>query len=134
MALGRCKLIQMSENQFDQCAQESPRLSKFLLRLMSLKLHITLEKLDDIQRLSTYIRLAKLLLQHADQHGSVKLRQKDIAEQLSVTVLSSHKAIKKLAGLLLIKLSYGAIVINQSAQFEQWAQQQMKLGQIAKPD
>jgi CRP/FNR family cyclic AMP-dependent transcriptional regulator len=113
MALGRCKLIQMSENQFDQCAQESPRLSKFLLRLMSLKLHITLEKLDDIQRLSTYIRLAKLLLQHADQHGSVKLRQKDIAEQLSVTVLSSHKAIKKLAGLLLIKLSYGAIVINQ---------------------
>jgi CRP/FNR family cyclic AMP-dependent transcriptional regulator len=113
MALSRCKLIQMSENQFDQCAQESPRLSKFLLRLMSLKLHITLEKLDDIQRLSTYIRLAKLLLQHADQHGSVKLRQKDIAEQLSVTVLSSHKAIKKLAGLLLIKLSYGAIVINQ---------------------
>ena len=101
---------------------------------MSLNLHITLEKLEDIKRLPTYIRLAKLLLQHADQHGSVKLRQKDIAEQLGVTVLSSHKAIKKLAGLLLIKLSYGAIVINQSAQFEQWVQQQMKLGQLAKPD
>ena len=134
MALGECKLIQMSEHQFDKCTQDTPELSKFLLRSMSLKLHMALEKLDDIQRLPTYIRLAKLLLQHADPHGIVRLRQKDIAEQLGVTVLSSHKAIKKLAGLLLIRSSYGAIVINQSAQFKQWVQQQMSLGQIAEPD
>jgi CRP/FNR family cyclic AMP-dependent transcriptional regulator len=134
MALGECKLIQMTENQFDKCTQDTPELSKFLLRSMSLKLHMALEKLDDIQRLPTFIRLAKLLLQYADPHGIVKLSQKDIAEQLGVTVLSSHKAIKKLAGLLLIKSSYGAIVINQSAQFKQWVQQQMSLGQIAEPD
>ncbi len=134
MALGKCKLIQMSENQFDQCVEDNPEFSKFLLRSMSLKLHITLEKLDDIQRLPTYIRLAKLLLQYADQHGLVNLRQKDIAEQLGVTVLSSHKAIKKLADLLLIKSIYGAIVINQLTQFKQWVQQQMRLGEIVKPD
>jgi CRP/FNR family cyclic AMP-dependent transcriptional regulator len=134
MALGECKLIQMTENQFDKCTQDTPELSKFLLRSMSLKLHMALEKLDDIQRLPTFIRLAKLLLQYADPHGIVKLSQKDIAEQLGVTVLSSHKAIKKLAGLLLIKSSYGAIVINQSAQFKKWVQQQMSLGQIAEPD
>ncbi|MFT7111181.1 MAG: CRP/FNR family cyclic AMP-dependent transcriptional regulator [Psychrobacter glaciei] len=134
MALGECKLIQMTENQFDKCTQDTPELSKFLLRSMSLKLHMALEKLDDIQRLPTFIRLAKLLLQYADPHGIVKLSQKDIAEQLGVTVLSSHKAIKKLAGLLLIKSSYGAIVINHSAQFKKWVQQQMSLGQIAEPD
>ena len=132
MALGDSKIIQMSESQFDLCVQDNPQLSKFLLRSMSLKLHMALEKLDDMQRLPTYIRLAKLLLQHTDQHGIVKLSQKDIAEQLGVTVLSSHKAIKKLCGLLLVKTRYGAIVINQLAQFKQWVQQQMILGQLAK--
>lgn len=130
MAIGETKVIQMSQSQFNQCTRVSPELSAFLLRSMGLKLHIALERLDDMQRLPTYIRLAKLLLQHTDRQGRVALRQKDLAEQLGITVLSCHKSIKKLAELLFVETSYGAIKINNVTDLKLWLKEKMSLGQL----
>ena len=132
MAITETKVIQMSANQFNQCAKECSELSAFLLRSMGHKLHMALEYLDDIQRLPTYIRLAKLLLQHTDKQGSVALRQKDLANQLGITVLSCHKSIKKLAALSLVETSYGAINIKNMPDFTLWLKEKMSLGQLLK--
>jgi CRP/FNR family cyclic AMP-dependent transcriptional regulator len=110
----------------------TPELSAYLLSSMGLKLHIALERLDDIQRLPTYIRLAKILLQNTDKQGHVDLRQKDLAEQLGITVLSCHKSIKKLAALTLLTTSYGAIHINNITDFTLWLEEKMSLGQLLK--
>ncbi|MFT6284759.1 MAG: CRP-like cAMP-binding protein [Arenicella sp.] len=130
MAVGATKVIQMSAAQFNQCSKGTPELSAYLLSSMGLKLHIALERLDDIQRLPTYIRLAKILLQHTDKQGHVDLRQKDLAEQLGITVLSCHKSIKKLAALTLLKTSYGSIHINNITDFTLWLEEKMSLGQL----
>lgn len=132
MAVGETKVIQMSSNQFAQCSNESPELNTFLLSSMGLKLHITLERLDDIQRLPTYIRLAKLLLLHTDNQGRVAMRQKDLAEQLGVTVLSCHKAINKLSDLSFIQRFYGAIQIKSVTDLTLWLDEKMSLGQLVK--
>lgn len=132
MAVGATKVIQMSASQFSQCSKGTPELSAFLLSSMGLKLHIALERLDDIQRLPTYIRLAKVLLQHTDKQGQVVLRQKDLAEQLGITVLCCHKSIKKLATLSLIETFYGAIHIKNMTDFTQWLEEKMSLGQLLK--
>ena len=132
MAVGDTKVIQMSASQFSQCIKEHPDLSAFLLSSMGLKLHIALERLDDIQRLPTYIRLAKILLHNVDSQGRVALRQKDLAEQLGITVLSCHKAIIKLAGLSLVATSYGAINIKNVADFTLWLDDKMTLGLLSK--
>jgi CRP/FNR family cyclic AMP-dependent transcriptional regulator len=107
-------------------------LSVFLLSSIGLKLHIALERLDDIQRLPTYIRLAKLLLQHTDEQGRVGLRQKDLAEQLGITVLCCHKSIKKLAVLSLIETAYGAINIKNVSDLTLWLKEKMSLGHLLK--
>ena len=117
---------------YNQCTTQHPELSVFLLSSMSLKLHITLERLDDIQRLPTYIRLAKLLLQHTDKQGRVALRQKDLADQLGIKVLSCHQSIKKLAELALIKTSYGAINFKNVPSLTLWLKQKMSLGRLLK--
>jgi CRP-like cAMP-binding protein len=123
MAVGATKVIQMSANHFNQCSKGPPELSAFLLSSMSLKLHIALERLDDIQRLPIYIRFAKVLLQHTDKQGQVVLRQKDLAEQLGITVRCCHKSIKKLTSLSLIETSYGAIHINNITDFTLWLEE-----------
>jgi CRP/FNR family cyclic AMP-dependent transcriptional regulator len=132
MAITETKVVQMSVSQFNQCTTQCPELSVFLLSSMSLKLHITLERLDDIQRLPTYIRLAKLLLQHTDKQGRVAMRQKDLADQLGITVLSCHQSIKKLAELALVKTSYGAINIKNVPGLTLWLKQKMSLGRLLK--
>lgn len=132
MAIGKTKVIQMSLSQFSQCTKIIPELSVYLLSSIGLKLHIALERLDDIQRLPTYIRLAKLLLQHTDEQGRVELRQKDLAEQLGITVLCCHKSIKKLAVLSLVETSYGAINIKNVPDLTLWLKEKMSLGHLLK--
>lgn len=130
LAVTTTKVIQMSAKQFNKCVLEYPELNRFLLASMGHKLHMTLEFLDDFQRLPTYIRLAKLLLQHSDDQGRVALRQSDLSEQLGITVLSCHKAIKKLQQQTLIKTAYRSINIKDVATFNEWLQQKMSLGQL----
>ena len=132
MAITETKVIQMSASQFNQCAKECPELSAFLLGSMGLKLHIALEHLDDIQRLPTHIRLAKLLLQHTDKQGRVLLRQKDLADQMGISVLSCHQSIKKLVDLSLVETSYGAIIIKNVQGLTLWLKEKMRLGQLFK--
>ncbi|WP_371196252.1 Crp/Fnr family transcriptional regulator [Glaciecola sp. SC05] len=133
-ALGDTQLIQMSLAQFNRCAAAHPELYSFLLRSMGLKLHLALERLDDLLRLPTYIRLAKILQEYADPSGKVSLKQSDLSELLGVTVLSSHRALHKLRALGLVKTVYGGVIIHQQAEFNVWLEQQLSLGKILRAD
>jgi CRP-like cAMP-binding protein len=106
-----CSVIQMNKSQFDACAQQESFLMPFLLRSISAKLNFALEQLDDITRLPSHVRLAKLLLTHCDDNGLVLLNQSDLADLLNLTVLSCHKALKKLAHHAFIHTSYRKIHI-----------------------
>lgn len=129
-ALGTTEVVQMSAQRFERFVKTHPELQTVLLRSMSLKLHLALELLDDLSRLPTYIRLAKLLQEYADETGKVSLKQKELSELLGVSALSAHKAVKKLCALALVKSAYGAVVIIEKQRFDDWLEQQLSLGKL----
>jgi CRP/FNR family transcriptional regulator, cyclic AMP receptor protein len=129
-ALGDTQILQMSDKQFHQCCAKYPALQQFIIRSMGLKLHIVLERLDDLQRLPTYVRLAKILQLHADENSKVNLKQKELADLLGVTLLSCHKALQKLKELDLIEKSYGGVLIKDANKFTHWLHQVSSLQQI----
>ncbi|MEC8230925.1 MAG: Crp/Fnr family transcriptional regulator [Pseudomonadota bacterium] len=110
-AFSHCQVIQLSRPQFGRCAAEVPELTPFLLQSMSAKLNLALEQLDDIMRLPTDIRLAKILLNNMSSEGIVALKQQQLANLLGVTVLSCHSALKKLVKRGTIKTKYRQIVV-----------------------
>jgi CRP/FNR family cyclic AMP-dependent transcriptional regulator len=119
------QIIQMSIKQYNAFILEHPQAEKMLLGSLANKLHTALERLDDIQRLPTYSRLAKLLFQLGQRQQSthLEIKQNQCAQLLGVTILSAHKALQKLQSLGLIKTAYGAIYIQDMAEMEAWLQQ-----------
>ncbi len=117
-----CSVIQMNKSQFNACAQHEPFLIPFLLRSISAKLNFALEQLDDITRLPSHVRLAKLLLTHCDEDGLVLLNQSEVADLLNLTVLSCHKALKKLAHDALVRTSYRKIHIVDTAALQNFVE------------
>lgn len=135
-AVGPTKVIQLTQHQYHLACETLPRIEKELLGLLAVKLHSCLETLDDITRLPLEVRLAKLLLaliyeqdtshttieHNTDKLSEIKLNftQSDLAELLSVTVLSTHKALKKLVDLHFISLHYGAVKITNITTLKDW--------------
>jgi CRP-like cAMP-binding protein len=124
-----CEVLHLSERAFDDLIAKYPDFLRFMLASIAVKLHITLERLDDVLRLPTHVQLAKLLFQlsQVQQTNDIKLRQSDCAERLGVTVLSAHKAIKKLLALELITTSYGMIHISNLEQLALWLEDHLSL-------
>jgi CRP/FNR family cyclic AMP-dependent transcriptional regulator len=90
---------------------------------------MALEMMDDHRRLPTHVRLAKLLYNQCTQPtlNTINMRQSDCAELLAVTLLSSHKALSKLTMLNLVSTSYGAILVHDKLQLEQWLNDHLSL-------
>lgn len=128
-ALTNCEIYHISETNFHKLSTEHPEILSFLLGSLAVKLYVTLERLDDVLRLPTHVQLAKILYQASLMHSNnvIKMRQSDCAERLGVTVLSAHKAIKKLISLDLISTSYGAICIQDTETMAQWLEDNLSL-------
>lgn len=134
-ALTDCEIYHISEAGFHKLSSEHPAILSFLLGSLAVKLHVTLERLDDVLRLPTHVQLAKVLYQACLLHNNnvIKMRQSDCAERLGVTVLSAHKAIKKLIALDLISTSYGAICIQDKETMAEWLEDNLSLLPIQDP-
>ncbi|WJG09201.1 Crp/Fnr family transcriptional regulator [Aliiglaciecola sp. LCG003] len=124
-AVNQTRVIQMNLIQYNAFIKAFPQAEKILLVGLAHKLHQTLERLDDIQRLPTHVRLAKILFNLSQQQQSltVKLRQNQCAQLLGVTTLSAHKALKKIQQLQLIKTAYGVIHIENLDLLQAWLHQ-----------
>ena len=126
VALDNCQILQIGATQTHKLLGEIPDVQSFLLRSLAIRLHKVLERLDDVIRLPTHVQLAKYLYQiHCQtKQNKIALRQQDLAKRLGVTVLSIHKAIKKLSALNLIHTSYGAVLIPDIEYYAQWLNEQ----------
>ena len=128
-AVSKAQVIQMSVSQYHDFTKDYPIVEKILLSSLAKKLHQTLEHLDDVLRLPTHTRLAKILfnLSNQQQTKTLKVKQNQCAQLLGVTVLSAHKALKKLQGEQLIRPAYGVIHIVDIEALREWLLQQSSI-------
>lgn len=128
-ALNTTKVIQMTVMQYHRFVAAHPDVEKMLLQSLARQLHQALEILDDTRRLPTHARLAKMLYLFSQQQQSTRLQinQKQCAQQLGVTVLSAHKALKKLKHAGLINTAYGVITIIEIPVLYRWLQAQSSI-------
>jgi CRP/FNR family transcriptional regulator, cyclic AMP receptor protein len=128
-AMGKSQVIQMSVSQYNGFISEYPEVEKMLLSSLANKLHQALENLDDVLRLPTHIRLAKVLfkLSKQQQTQELKIKQNQCAQLLGVTVLSAHKALKKLQKAQLIRTAYGGIHIDSIYGLREWLLKQSSI-------
>jgi CRP-like cAMP-binding protein len=128
-AINKTQVIQMSAPQYQNFIKNHPIVENMLLSSLAKKLHQTLEHLDDVIRLPTHTRLAKILFRLSNQHQSqtLKMKQNQCAQLLGVTVLSAHKALKKLQEEQLIRTAYGEIHIEDSEVLRKWLLRQSSI-------
>ncbi|MCH2057306.1 MAG: Crp/Fnr family transcriptional regulator [Thalassotalea sp.] len=131
-AFGDAEVLQLSAKEYEYLCDAHPRFERMLMSLLAVKLHTSLELLDDITRLSLPVRLGKLLLYLASERNTCDLciTQGELAEMLGVTVLSSHKALKTLAKQNLITPSYGMLTINKVRSLTDWVEEQSALNKL----
>lgn len=132
-AVGDTQVIQVTRQQFNALSQRLPDLTAALLSTLAIKLHDSLELLDDIRRLALPVRVAKSILAIQNQHPSkltLTMTQNQLSEILGVTVLSVHKALKNLVDNELITLGYGTITIDQLTKLKSWVKQASSLSQV----
>ncbi len=117
-----CEILLVNQSQFNSWTLDEPDIVQHMLTNISQKLHSALELLDDIKRLPVHVRLAKIILVLCMEQDStsLKLRQSDYAEFLGLTLLSTHKAIKKLNQLNLIQSFYGGIKVANLKQLKRF--------------
>lgn len=121
-AHGMVEIIQLTAPQYQKCSTQFPELTSFMLSSLAIRLHTSLEILDDMRRLSLPVRTAKLLLSEAEkqQSNSVRIRRSDLADILGVTLLSAHKAIGMLVKSGYITQSYGSLNIRDRSKMLEW--------------
>lgn len=122
-------LTHLNRQAFNWMNANVPEFNTYLLTSLAIKLNMALEMMDDHRRLPTHVRLAKILYKQCTQPtlNTIKIRQSDCAELLAVTLLSSHKALSKLTMLNLVSTSYGAILVHDKLQLEQWLNDHLSL-------
>ena len=124
-----CEILLVNQPQFNSWMLDKPEIAQHMLTNISQKLHTVLELLDDIKRLPVHVRLAKVILTLCVEQdtSNLELRQSDYAEFLGLTVLSTHKAIKKLNKMNLIRSFYGGINVDDLEQLKRFVAEQSSL-------
>lgn len=133
---GESRVLKLTQSGFHELCNAVPAFQTQIMALLAIKLHTCLEILDDITRLPLSVRLAKLLVSlQQQQHNKpeILITQTDLSTLLGVTVLSAHKALKKLTALGLIKPYYGGIMIHDSKQLIHWVEVNSSLEKLNKP-
>ena len=123
-ALSDCEIIQVSRENYERYAIQTPPIKDVMLGMLAEKLRTCVDLMDDLRHLTVTQRLAKLLLNFAAAKDAshVKLRQSDLADHLGLTVLTVHRALKRLASEGLIELKYGVIEVVNASELARFAQ------------
>jgi len=128
-AFSDCEILLINQTQFEYWLKDKPEIAALMLTNISQKLHSALEALDDIKRLPVHIRLAKVIIALCieQETTTLTLRQSDCAEFLGLTVLSAHKAIKKLSDLRHVQSHYGTITVPNLAVLQSFVSEHSSL-------
>ncbi|MFC3094888.1 Crp/Fnr family transcriptional regulator [Alteromonas sediminis] len=128
-AASNSEVIQLDKTLFDVFCKEHPELTAWMLRSLAVKLHDSLEMLDDVRRLPLHVRAAKTLLSLARQSNMTRviIKQNELSDVLGVTVLSAHQSLKKLTSIGLITIGYGYIDIVSLETIETWTEEQASI-------
>lgn len=101
---------------------------------LALRLHQTLELLDDERRLPLAARFAKLLLRWPvgpDNHAAIVATQQQLADELAVSRVALSGALRQLVSEDLVETGYKRIRLPARNRLEQWVAMHSQLSQAS---
>jgi CRP-like cAMP-binding protein len=125
VALERATVLRLSRERFREHVRKSPQLAFNVMKALSVRLRFSTRQLDSLSMASVPTRLARKLLELADQHGvaegreiriAMTLTQSELASLLGATRESVNKALGQLKRQGLIRQDEGQlIIVNRTA-------------------
>lgn len=122
-AVGDTVIAQLSRERFRQVLDGHPDLRDHLLAGLARQLSQTLEALDDQRRLPPVVRLAKTLLDNAEEIDGqymAKGSQESLAEAIATSRVTVGKALAELIAEGLVESGYGRVVIPDPDRLRRW--------------
>ena len=136
IAIGETTIDQVSGPAFERAAKTEPELIRVLATSTAMRLHATLELLDDFRRLPLPVLTAKLLLSMAPASpgkATVECSQTDLSTSLGVSRVSVGKVLKTLSAEGLVEQRYGSIDIPSCSKLKDWIAERDYLFRISSP-
>lgn len=124
MAMERAAVLRLSRERFREHVRKSPQLAFNVMKALSVRLRFSTRQLDSLSMASVPTRLARKLLELADQHGvaedgetriAMTLTQSELASLLGTTRESVNKALGQLKRQGLIRREGGQLIIVDRA-------------------
>jgi len=124
VALERTTVLRLSRERFREHVRRSPQLAFNVMKALSVRLRFSTRQLDSLSMASVPTRLARKLLELADQHGlteghetriAVALTQSELASLLGATRESVNKALGQFKRQGLIRQEEGQLIIVDRA-------------------
>lgn len=127
IAMEDAELLVLRRHEFLQCMQEMPRIALGLLQALSRRLRRADDKIGGLVLLDVNGRVARLLLELADEHGGARIPRKITHHQIAQMIGSSRetvsRTIRDLADRGLIEVTRQAILVKDRAGLEALAGQ-----------
>lgn len=120
LAMERSTVLRLSRERFREHVRRSPQLAFNVMKALSVRLRFSTRQLDSLSMASVPTRLARKLLELADQHGMTEgretrigmtLTQSELASLLGATRESVNKALGQFRRQGLIRQAEGQFVI-----------------------
>ena len=130
IAHGPTEIYHISRDKFELLYKNEPDIGKALLEITLVRLHGTLEFVDDLRRLSLPVRTAKLLLSFVNASKNdfvVNGLQSELAATLGVTRVTFGKALAQLVALGFVELGYRQITITNIKALTAWLDKQTEV-------
>ncbi len=133
VAIGTTRILQIPRIRFDAIMTREAALRDFVVRYLAQRLYATLEALDAERRLSTDVKLAKLLLSLAEREGDtghVVATQHELSSALGVSRVSLGHALKKLVSRTFVRTGYGELTVVSLQVLRKWVNSRTGLEQL----
>jgi len=116
-------LIVLKRDDFRQCLEESPRIALGLLKALSRRLRRADDKIGGLVLLDVNGRVARLLLEMADEHDGRRIPRKVTHHMIAQMIGSSRETVsrtmREFAGQGLVEVSRQSIALKDRGRLEQ---------------
>jgi CRP-like cAMP-binding protein len=125
IAMAESHLLVLHRDDFRKCLEDAPRIALGLLRALSRRLRRADDKIGGLVLLDVNGRVARLLLELADEHDGVQIPRKvthhTIAQMIGSSRETVSRTIRELGDRGLIEVSRKTIIIRERAALESLA-------------
>jgi CRP-like cAMP-binding protein len=127
-AIGACRLLVLDRRDFLPFLERCPGVAVRLLQLLCARMRKATSMCESVALLDVPMRLARLMLQLAEEHGepagsrqriALKLSQQELGNLVAATRESINKHLRLWEAEGLISMNRGSIVLNDVARIEQ---------------